>query len=70
MVVSVHVSLFFQLKRNLRYHLWMRITVRKQLHMHLSESTLAEPKEFKAVIEERDTSRGKVKGQEPKMFFC
>lgn len=31
--------------------------------VHLSESTLAEPKEFKAVIEERDTSGGKVKGQ-------
>jgi staphylococcal nuclease domain-containing protein 1 len=31
--------------------------------VHLSESTLAEPKEFKAIIEERDTSGGKVKGQ-------
>nr|GEX15747.1 ribonuclease TUDOR 1-like [Tanacetum cinerariifolium] len=31
--------------------------------VHLSESTLAEPKEFKAVIEETDTSGGKVKGQ-------
>ncbi|KAL4584654.1 hypothetical protein LXL04_009260 [Taraxacum kok-saghyz] len=31
--------------------------------MHLSESTLSGPKEFKAVIEEKDTSGGKVKGQ-------
>lgn len=31
--------------------------------MHLSESTLSGPKEFRAVIEERDTSGGKVKGQ-------
>ncbi|KAI3761468.1 hypothetical protein L1987_51885 [Smallanthus sonchifolius] len=31
--------------------------------MHLSENTLGEPKQFKAVIEERDTSGGKVKGQ-------
>ncbi|GKC68951.1 hypothetical protein Tco_1114834, partial [Tanacetum coccineum] len=30
--------------------------------VHLYESTLAEIKEFKAVIEERDTSIGKVKG--------
>ncbi|KAI7979672.1 Ribonuclease TUDOR 1 [Camellia lanceoleosa] len=31
--------------------------------VHLSEYTLNGPKEFKAVIEERDTSGGKVKGQ-------
>ncbi|CAL5444321.1 unnamed protein product [Camellia sinensis] len=31
--------------------------------VHLSEHTLNGPKEFKAVIEERDTSGGKVKGQ-------
>ncbi|KAL8230450.1 hypothetical protein R6Q57_000228 [Mikania cordata] len=31
--------------------------------MYLSENTLSEPKAFKAVIEERDTSGGKVKGQ-------
>lgn len=31
--------------------------------MHLSEITLSEPKQFKAVIEERDTTGGKVKGQ-------
>ncbi|KAJ0536778.1 putative micrococcal nuclease [Helianthus annuus] len=31
--------------------------------MYLSENTLSEPKAFKAVIEERDASGGKVKGQ-------
>ncbi|XP_076893622.1 ribonuclease TUDOR 2-like [Bidens hawaiensis] len=31
--------------------------------MHLSENTLSEPKVFKAVIEDRDNSGGKVKGQ-------
>lgn len=31
--------------------------------MYLSEHTLSEPKEFKAVIEDKDTSGGKVKGQ-------
>lgn len=31
--------------------------------VHLSEHTLNGPKEFKAVIEERDTTGGKVKGQ-------
>ncbi|KAI7979273.1 Ribonuclease TUDOR 1 [Camellia lanceoleosa] len=34
-----------------------------QAAVHLSEYTLNGPKEFKAVIEERDTSGGKVKGQ-------